>query len=201
MKLRNLLPVLLLGLISCNTIAPSPVLFHRAIEANNQSIVLYQACSDGANYVPTKEGCDPVKLETKIEEVLPLSKECISADIKQPQCYMIYSANVRVYCRIITCASQEYAESEGISRQFFEIQKATDGSALQDATIAWVQAATAHAAWQWKEDRFALTVERKSDLLLCYAEGNRALQESLPGPEKIRLIQSLQVLKAITDAI
>lgn len=201
MKLRSLFLIAVIGLLSCNTIAPSPILFHRAVEANNESVSLYQACSEGANYVPTKEGCDPVKLETKIEEVLPLSKECISADIKQPQCYMIYSANVRVYCRITTCASQEYAESEGIARQFFEIQKSTKGSALQDATIAWVQAATAYAAWQWKEDRFALNVERKSDLLLCYAEGNRALQDSLPGPEKIRLIQSLQVLKAITDAI
>ena len=103
MKLRNLLPVLLLGLISCNTIAPSPVLFHRAIEANNQSIVLYQACSDGANYVPTKQGCEPDELVSKLKEVLTLSKECISADINQPQCYMIYSSNVRMLCRIEDC--------------------------------------------------------------------------------------------------
>lgn len=201
MKLRHLLPTFILFLSSCNTIAPSPVLFHRAVEANNESIALYNACSEGANYVPTKEGCDPVKLETKIEEVLPLSKECISADIKQPQCYLLYSSNARIYCRITVCASQEYAESEAIARQFFEIQKSTDGSALQEARVAWVQAATAYASWQWREDKFALNADRKSDLLLCYAEGNRALQESLPGPEKIRLLQSLQVLKAITDAI
>ena len=201
MKLRHLIPILLLSLSSCNTIAPSPILFHRAVEANNESVSLYQDCSEGANYVPTKEGCDPVKLETKIEEVLPLSKECISADIQQPQCYMIYSTNVRVYCRIIVCESQQYAESEGIARQFFEIQKSSHGPALQDARVAWVQAATAHASWQWREDKFALDVERKNDLLLCYAEGNQALQESLPGSEKIRLIQSLQVLKAIIDAI
>lgn len=201
MRLRQLLPVLLLALSSCNTIAPSPILFHRAVEANNESVSLYKSCSEGANYVPTKEGCDPVKLETKIEEVLPLSKECISADVKQPQCYMIYSANVRVYCRITTCASQEYGESEAIARQFFEVQKASHGSALQEARVAWVQAATAYASWQWREDKFALNAERKIDLLLCYAEGSQALQESLPGPEKIRLIQSLQVLKAITDAI
>ena len=94
-----------------------------------------------------------------------------------------------------------YEESEGIARQFFEIQKSTQGSALQEARVAWVQAATAYASWQWREDKLSLNMERKNDLILCYAEGNRALQESLHGPEKIRLIQSLQVLKAITDAI
>lgn len=94
-----------------------------------------------------------------------------------------------------------YKEYEGIARQFFEIQKATDGAALQEARSAWVHAATAYAAWQWRQERLSLNVERKNDLLLCYAEGSRALEEIQPGPEKIRLIQNLQVLKAITDRL
>lgn len=195
-KLRHLAAVLLLSISAC-----AVHYFQKAVAANNESIALYQACSEGANYAPEKPGCEPDKLMIKIEEVLPLSKKCIADDINQPQCYLLYSNNIRIYCRITQCEEKEYAESEGIARQFFEIQNTAKGSALQAARIAWVHAATAHASWQWSQDRLSLGIDRKNDLLLCYAEGNKALQESLPGPEKIRLIQNLQVLKAITDAL
>lgn len=196
MKPHKLFLIVVVGLLSCST-----MYFSQARDAHNKNIALYNACSEGAHYVPTKQGCEPDELIKTLKEVFVLAEKCIETDYKQPQCYMIYSSNVRVYCRITTCASQEYAKSEAVARQFFEIQKSSHGSALEEATLSWVHAATAHASWQWREDKLALNADRKSDLLLCYAEGNRALQESLPGPEKIRLIQSLQVLKAITDAI
>lgn len=105
MKLRSLLLIAVLGLSSCQTIAPSPILFHRAVEANNESIALYQACSEGANYVPTKEGCDPEKLVEKLEEAFVLSKECIAADPNQPQCYVLTHKNQEMYCRIKDCGA------------------------------------------------------------------------------------------------
>lgn len=198
---RHALLVLALAFMGCQSVAPTPILVGSLKEANNQTVALYQACTDGANYVPTKEGCDPVALEAQTEATMDLAKEFISADIKQPIGYDIYMQTVMIYFRIGQRNTHQYTEAEKIARQFFEVQKATSGRAINDARFFWAAVAAGHASWQWNNDRLALDADRKADLLLCYAEGNVAFNEMEPGPRKVRLIQYLQVLKAITDAL
>ena len=197
---RGVLLALVLATIGCASM-PTPVLFPGLRAANDQTVALYEACTEGANYVPTKEGCDPLALETQTVVTLDLAKNCISADIQQPQGYDIYLATVMIYFRISQRNTQEYTEAERIARQFFEVQKASSGRALTDARFYWAAISAGHAAWQWNNDRLALDADRKADLLLCYAEGNVAFNKIESGPRKVRLMQYLQVLKAITNVL
>ena len=198
---RSVLLVFVLALTGCQNVMPTPGLFPGLRGANNQTVALYEACTEGANYVTTKEGCDPLALEAQTLATMDLAKNFISADIQQPQGYDIYLATVMIYFRISRRNTQEYTEAERIARQFFEIQKASSGRALTDARFYWGAVAAGHAAWQWNNDRLALDTNRKADLLLCYAEGNIAFNGIESGPRKVRLLQYLQVLKAITDAL
>jgi len=199
--LRNTLLVLVLIFAGCQSVAPTPILIGQLKTANSQTIARYEACSDGANYVVNKEGCDPVGLENQTRRTMDLAKELISADIKQAAGYDIYLQTALIYFRIGQRNTQEYTEAEKIARQFFEIQKASSGRALTSARFYWAAVAAGHASWQWFNDRLALDADRKADLLLCYAEGNVAFQDISPGPRKIRLKDYLQVIKAITDAL
>lgn len=199
---RQALLVLTLFLMGCQSIAPTPVLIVDLRKENNEVIRLYEACTDGANYVPDREGCDPLALEAQTLVTMDKSKVFISADIHQPQGYDIYLQTAMIFFRIGERNTKQYTEAERIARQFFEVQKASSrGKSLNTARFYWAAMSAGHASWQWYNDRFALDGERKTDLLLCYAEGNVALQEIDPGPRKVRLLQYLQVLKAITDAL
>ncbi len=189
--------VLVLG--ACITIAPTPILIGDLVEQNNQVVALYADCSVGANYVPTKEGCDPEALEQQALSTMDLATTFISADIKQPQGYDIYLATVMIYFRIAERNTQEYTRAEQIARQFFETQKATSGRAIHTARFYWAAMTAAHASWQWHNDRFALDADRKTDLLLCLAEGRQAEIED--GPRRIRLVQYLVVIESIINAI
>ena len=107
-----------------------------------------------------------------------------------------------IFFRISIRNTQEYTEAERIARQFFEIQKASSGqAAITSARFYWAAIATGHASWQWFYDRLSLGADRKTDLLLCYAEGNVAFNKIESGPRKVRLRQYLETLKAITDAL
>lgn len=183
------------------SITPTPILIHRLVNANNEVKQLYINCSVGIDYVPTVPGCMPQLLEEKTVATLGLAKEFIRADIKQPQGYDVYLSISMIYFRIALRNTNDYSEAERIARQFFEIQKASSGRALDDARFYWAAMAAGHAAWQWHNDRLALDADRKADLLLCYAEGNIAFQRTISGARKIRLLQYLEVLKAITDAV
>ena len=201
-RLKGLFLGLVLLLSGCAaSITPTPVLIHRLVNSNNEVKQLYLACSTGPNYTPEKAGCASQLLEDKTVATMGLAKEFISADIKQPQGYDIYLSISMIYFRIALRNTNDYSEAERIARQFFEIQKATSGRSLPDARFYWAAVSAGHAAWQWSNDRLALNADRKADLLLCYAEGNIAFQGMEPGPRKIRLLQYLEVLKAITDAI
>ena len=189
--------ILVLG--ACITIAPTPMLIGDLIEQNNQVVAAYAACSEGANYVPTKEGCDPEALEREALSTMGLATTFISADIKQPQGYDIYLATVMIYFRIAERNTQEYTRAEQIARQFFETQKATSGRAIHTARFYWAAMTAAHASWQWHNDRFALDADRKTDLLLCLAEGRQAEIED--GPRRIRLVQYLVVIESIINSI
>ncbi len=189
--------ILVLG--ACITIAPTPILMGDLVEQNNQVVAAYAACSEGANYVPTKEGCDPEALEREALSTMDLATTFISADIKQPQGYDIYLATVMIYFRIAERNTQEYTRAEQIARQFFETQKASSGRAIHTARFYWAAMAAAHASWQWHNDRFALDAGRKTDLLLCLAQGRQAELEN--GPRRIRLVQYLVVIESIINAI
>lgn len=200
-RLRVLIAGVALFLSSCTTIQPTPFLIDNLVEKNDKAVELYVACSDGANYIPEKEGCQPEELEKQLVDTMSFAKEFISADIKQPQGYDIYLAAAMVYFRIAERNGNEYSEAEKIARQFFEMQKASGGKSLNDARFYWAALCSAHASWQWFNDRLSIDADRKTDLLSCYAEGTIAFQETTYGPRKIRLLQYLQVIKAISEAI
>ncbi len=196
---KSLVLTSVLVLAACISIAPTPLLIGDLVEQNNQVVALYVDCSEGANYVPTKEGCEPEVLEQQALSTMDLATTFISADIKQPQGYDIYLATAMIYFRIGERNTNEYTRAEQIARQFFETQKASSGRAINTARFYWAAMAAAHASWQWNNDRFALTADRKTDLLLCLAEGRQAELED--GPRRIRLAQYLGVIEAIIAAI
>jgi hypothetical protein len=190
-----------LVLSACISITPTPLLIGDLVEQNNTVVALYEACSEGVNYVPAKEGCGPEALEQQALDTMDLAKEFISADLKQPQGYDIYLATAMIYFRIGQRNTKEYTEAERIARQFFEVQKATSGRSINTARFYWAAMFAAHAAWQWHYDRLALDADRKTDLLLCLAEGRLALNNIESGPRKVRLVQYLEVIEAIIAAI
>lgn len=182
-------------------IAPTPVLIKSLVSQNNEVQILYVACSDGANYAPEQPNCVPELLAEKVDTTMATAKEFIRADIKQPHGYDIYLATAMIYFRIGERNSQQYSNAELLARQFFEVQKAHSSRSVNTARFYWVAMATAHASWQWHNDPLALDGDRKSELMQCYAEGNTAFPKIDAGPRKVRLLQYLEVLKAIIAAI
>lgn len=197
---RTVLLVCVLVLVGCATNKPTPLLIGDLVERNNSFVALYATCSDGANYAPEKEGCDPELLESSAKDLMGFAKTFISADIKQPHGYDVYLETVMIFFRIAQRNGDQYSEAEKIARQFFEVQQAYSGRSINTARYHWTVVGAAHASWQWQYERLALDADRKTELLTCLAEGRRA-QYSLDGPRTVRLVQSLEVLEAITTAI
>jgi hypothetical protein len=167
---------------------------------NKEVLELYIDCSDGVNYVPDLEGCQPETLELKVVELLDLSEEFIRADYKQPQGYDIHLATSMIYFRISERNANAYTRAEQIARQFFEVQKASGGKSLDEARFYWAWFAAANASFQYYNDRFALDADRKADLLLALGEGTD-LTQRLEGPRLVRLQQALQILDFVIKYI
>ena len=205
MRFRSLLlSVLLLLGVACQTVAPTPILIGRMTDLNDEVVQLYVDCTEGANYVPTKEGCDPELLSTKVDELMTLSLDFISADIKQPQGYDIYLATAMIYFRIAQRNLNEYTRAEQIARQFFETQKAHSGHSLSIATFYWVRYSAAAASAQYFQDKLSLTESRKADLLVALGEGTKLLDErpdSIPVSWLPELQSSLERLRFIITFI
>lgn len=204
MKLfSSILASLILLLSACETTAPTPLMIGTLVDKNNEIVSLYTDCSDGANYVTSKEGCNPELLSQKVDETMDLAKIFIGGDIKQPQGYDIYLSTAMIYFRIARRNAEQYSEAEKIARQFFEVQKASSGRSLTAARFYWAAMAAAYSSWQSHYDSLSLDSIRKTDLLLCLAESRIALTDiaGLDGPRRIRLIQYIQVLTAITNSI
>ena len=199
--LKGLFIGLMLGVLACNTVAPTPILMGRADTLNTQVNLLYLDCSEGANFRPDLESCDPSLLELKTIELLELSQELIEADIKQPQGYDIYLAASLIYFRVAQRIENDYSRAELIAQQFFLIQKASSrGKALNIARYYWVHYTATYASWQSFNDPLALKAARKGELLSALAEGTQALPHT-SGPRLIRLKQALQVLQTIATSI
>ncbi len=198
-----LLTTLVFLIITCKTNAPTPMLMGTLAEKNNEVISLYLDCSEGANYIVAKEGCNPTLLEEKVNSTMTFAEVFIGGDIKQPQGYDVYLANAMILFRISQGNEDSYSRAEMIARQFFEIQKANSGRALTPARFYWAAMSSGHSTWQWRYDKLALDSERKTDLLFCLAEGRIGLTDTvwLDGPRRIRLNQYLQVLTIITNKI
>ena len=201
MRFRALLLtfMFLLG-TACASIAPTPILIEKLTNLNNKTVALYVDCSEGANYVPTKEGCDPALLALKVDETRDTALHFISADIKQPQGYDIYLAISMIYFRIGQRNLNEYTLAEQIARQFFETQKGHSGHSIDTARFWWAWRAAATAATQHRYDPLSLTPERKSDLLLALGEGTSLLNK-LEGPRLVRLRQALSILQFVIESI
>lgn len=204
--MKWLAPILLslaMFLSACQTTAPTPILIHGLVDRNDEVVALYAACTDGANYVPTKEGCDPELLQTKVDETMEFAKIFISGDIKQPQGYDVYLATAMIHFRIAQRTENDYSEAERIARQFFEIQKASSGRSLPPARFYWAAMAAGHASWQWQYDKLALDVDRKTELIECLAQARVGLTDTewLDGPRRVRLVQYIEILTLITNSI
>lgn len=203
--MRLFTALFLLLFVACKSVSgtPTPFLIEDLTDKHIAAIERYSLCSEGANYVPDKEGCEPEKLESSIRGAMNFAKEFISADIQQAAGYDVYLYQTLLLFRVADrITGDEFIEAERIARQFFEIQKASSSKRdLTDARFYWAAVAAEYASWQWLNDRLALNAERKAELLLCHAEGNVAFHEIESGPRKIRLRQYLKVLKAITDSI
>jgi hypothetical protein len=165
---------------------------------NTEVLQLYVDCSEGANYVPTKEGCDPNLLLLKTGELLTLSEEFISADIYQPHGYDVHLQISMIYFRIAKGTDNDYTRAEQIARQFFEIQKATGGRSITTARfyLAWFTAA--HGSYQFFNDPYALDQDRKAEFLAASSEGIIALSE-MEGPRAVRLRQALSTLEMLVN--
>ena len=201
MRFRSLVLALLFLLgTACASVAPTPLLIGRMTDLNDEVVALYVDCSDGANYAPTKEGCDPDLLSLKVDELLDLSLEFVSADIKQPHGYDIHLATCLMYFRIAERNLNEYTAKEMIARQFFEIQKANSSSSIDAARYWWVWYASATASKQFFEDRLSLTLDRKGALLLALGEGTSLLSK-VEGPRLVRLQQAISTLQFVVDSI
>lgn len=193
----------LLLVVACQTVAPTPFLIGRMTDLNDEVVQLYVNCSEGANYVPAKEGCDSPLLSTKVDELMTLSVDFISADIKQPQGYDIYLATAMIFFRIGERNLNEYTKAEQIARQFFEVQKAHSSRSIDEARFYWAWYAAATAAKQYFDDPLSLTEARKADLLLALGEGTSILP-SVTGPRLVRLHSALDTLRfviAFIDAL
>ena len=193
-------------LIGCQTNAPTPMLMGSLVKQNDEVVALYAACTEGANYVSSKEGCDPELLSTKVDSTMVFAKLFISGDIKQPQGYDIYLATAQIAIRMHAVAARienDYSEAERIARQFFEIQKAHSGRSLGPARFYWAAIASGHASWQWHYDRLALDADRKAELLECLAQGRIGLTDTtrLDGPKRVRLRSYIDNLTRITNKI
>jgi len=201
MRFRALaLSLLFLLGTACASVAPTPILIGRLTDLNDASVALYIDCSEGANYVPDKEGCDPELLSLKVDETRDVAVHFISADIKQPHGYDIYLAVSMMYFRIGQRNLNEYTLAEQMARQFFETQKAHSGSSLDTARFWWAWYAGATASKQYFEDPLSLTPPRKSELLLALGEGTSLLNK-LEGPRLVRLQQALANLQFVIDTI
>jgi hypothetical protein len=186
--------------VACQTAAPTPILIERLTNLNNEVVQLYVDCSEGANYVPTKEGCNSELLSVKVDELMLLSVDFIRADIKQPQGYDIHLATAMIYFRIGQRNLNDYTKAEQIARQFFEIQKAHSGHSIDTARFYWAWFAAATASKQYFEDPLSLSPDRKADLLLAAGEGTTLLNK-LEGSRLVRLQQALITLKFVIDSI
>lgn len=191
--------LLLLG-TACASVAPTPILIGKLVDLNNETMALYVACAEGANYVPTKEGCDSELLSLKVDETRTVAIHFIRADPRQPHGYDIHLSISLIYFRIALRNFDDYSFEEQLSRQFFKIQEANSSSSI-DASRYWLTLyVTSTAAQQWFDNRLALTPERKIELLEALIEGKRILNKE-EGPRLIRLAEALGKLKLIINSI
>jgi len=195
-----LLALLFLVSTSCATSTPTTFMMKDLVRLNNEVIQLYIPCSDGVNYVPKQEGCEPELLASKAAETMDFSVTFISADVRQAPGYDIYLATAMIHFRIAQGTLDEYTLAEQLARQFFEMQKAHSGHSIDDARFYWAWFAAASASKQFYEDPLSLDQDRKADLLVALGEGMTLLNE-LEGPRLVRLQQALYVLRFITEAI
>jgi hypothetical protein len=199
--LKGAIIALSLGLFACSTIAPTPILMGRVDKLNTEVHQRYLACSEGANYVPTLEGCEPELLETKTIELMNLSVELVKADHKQPQGYDIHLAISMIYFRIAERNGNAYTRAEMIARQFFEMQKASSrGLALNTARYYLAHFTAAHGTWQYHYAVWQLNALRKSEFLFAQTEGKIAVPH-IEGPRLVRLKQAIKALGMLASLI
>lgn len=202
MRVKSLVLTLLFLLgVGCASIAPTPLLFGKLIDLNNETHALYLDCSEGRNYVPSKEGCDLNLLSLKVDETRKVAVDFIKADNRQPHGFDIYLEISTIYFRMyIKSSLNEYTNAERIARQFFETQKAHSGSSIDTARFWWTWYVTTTASKQLFEDPSSLTPERELNLLLALEEGNSLLNK-LEGSRLQELEEILPRLKFITDIV
>jgi hypothetical protein len=187
-------------LLSCKSILPTPLLIGNLIEGNNQVHSLYQEYR-GCKEAQPKEECGLGKLEEKIKEVQSAARFFIGGDISQPHGYDIYLQVTLIYFSVSEASKNELTEAELISRQFFEVQKASSGRALDDARYYWALVLVENITYKLDKKDFIEVRNREVDILLCLSEAKITLDRMEPGPKLIRLLQAIQILTLISKSL
>jgi hypothetical protein len=179
-------------------------------DLNKEVEQLYDSClGESANYVSTKESCDPELLNTRIVELRALSIEFISADPKQPHGFDIYLETTMKYFRIGLRNLDEYTEAEKIAEQFFQTQKANSGHSIVTATYHWVLIISTTASKQYFADKYPassrsfsplhLDADRISTLRLARGEGE-GIRTDVNEPRLSYLRKALGQLGFVIDS-
>ena len=195
---KYLLTSALVLALGCKSLLPTPLLIGELVELNDKTHELYVECLEAGVYSPETETCRPELLESNIEKTRNLAKQFVAQDIRQPHGYDIYLQVTLIYLSIAQRIDNDYSEAERIARQFFEVQKASSGLQLDKARYYWVIFTTENTLWRKRNGEFSLSTARRAELLMCLAEGILVLEKMQPGPEKIRLYQSVSILGTLT---
>lgn len=196
--LTMIFAVLLLG---CVNISPSPLLSHWALNKNNEFTKMVLKCTQGPNYTPEVEGCDPIILKNKSQELVDLSLALLEADNIQSQGFDIYLHTTMVILRIdaenckslqITfeiCVKQEknYSLVEKVAEQFFQTEKAYGGRDMPKAHFWRVYFVTSNVGLKYRLGIFSPDEERKAYLQSVLENQNPELLQQLPEYRRLYL--------------
>jgi len=189
--------------LGCTTLLPGTAVFKELETSNTATLNLYKACSDtNGNFRPTQTGCDLTRLKTSVQDTLSLAETTISKDVTQTPPYIIYLETAIIYERVSMGSDGDfYTRAEQISRQFFEIQKASSELSLTQAEFYLAYLTTGHAAYQLLHSPQELTAGRKTELVFALQQGVAALPVMADPVRKARLQSALNVLQVIIGRI
>jgi hypothetical protein len=201
--LKGLVIFIGIGFLACESIAPTPILSRKSVDLNQNVVEMVLACSDGPNYTPEAEGCDPQALKEQSQVLMVLAEKFISADNIQAQSFDIYLHAVMIYFRVTAVDSVEqvadYGKAERVARQFFRTEEAYKGSSINKSRFWWVYFTTSNVGLRARLFIFKPDEDRLQEIGRVIHEGENALvrPEGLSIEWVIKLEQDLVNLKVV----
>ena len=200
--MKKLLAIFTLSVIlGCQSIRPTVLLYGELRNLNTYNIELYQACTEDLTFIPEKPGCEREELEVSLEKTISLAELAISKDIKQTFPYIIDLEMSMIYGRVSEkTEGLFYTKTEQVSRQFFEVQKATSKKALSEASFYLAYNTAVNASYQSMISPELITPSRKQELLFALDVGRAALP-TISSERKRRLADALTILELLSQEI